>query len=292
MVKIGIIGTGGFIAPAIIDSLKTLTKDKVEFPIKAITSQDKPSDEYLEYLKASLDDESVIDHFKGVDVVMFFGKINPTTSQNIKKLLETVKPKVYMPSEYGSDLFAADYSLLHPHLKHKVEHINDLASVDVKIVRVITGYFKFPPVFLYQFVAHVGINLGDKTVTYYGSPDTELSYSKLKDVANATATIAVTEVDKLQSKYVIKSHSLPLKEFVHKYEQENGIELTPIYNSREEARALGEEVAKKPEPTFEDLATCLLVMLGLGPGNGALFEEFDNEVINPGESLWKWEDSY
>lgn len=288
MVKVAIIGTGGTIGPPIIESLKS--NPKVESPIKAVTTKDKQSDEFVTYLKYCLDDINLMEQLKGIDVLISLPIVNPKISADLKKILAQVKPKIYIPGEFGSDNDTIPEHLMHPFFKAKVDHLDQIGDLNVKVVNIITGFFKIPPIYLCNFVGHVGIDVDNKTVTYYGSPQTPLSYIKQNDLANVTSAIVTTDADKLKSKYVVKSHVLSLQEFVKKYEQEKGIELTPIYKTKQDAVEEIESIFKDRVPGQSDFPRFLNLYLGMG--KGVVFDKFDNEEINPGESLWKWEDSY
>lgn len=285
MTSIAIFGLSGALGEPIIKSLtSSLRADKIKYPIKAVSTKDKLSEstDKVQYVQGDLlkDPEALAEQLKGTDVIISVVTGNPKVFDGMKKLVEIVKPKVYFPSEFGTDYFEvpdgeSQYFLNAAKKVHAVE----IEELGVKVVRVFTAFFRIPPVYLYAATGWIGIDQETKTVTY---TDNDLvQYTTGEDIGNSVAVLATTEPSKLQGFYRIYSGTKTVKEIVEELEQQQGVKYKVEHKSPTELDKVYKEDPK-------DLIKYLFSSFSLGPGNGMVHAGDEKELINPNQSIWKW----
>lgn len=290
MSKIAVFGLNGALGGPTLEALTSAPfAGKVAFPIKAITRTPQESTDKVQYIKGDLtSDEGVsalIEQLKDVDVIIELLNGNPTLDSAMEKIVGTVKPKLFIPSQFGTDLKATE-KVFPGFLSSKEIHSANARKSGVKTVDVITSLFFTKGSFLDTLVQHAGIDPEEKTVTYYGPENTQFSFSNTDDIGKAIAAIATLEnKDVLPDVLHIHSGKITYKDVVKRWEAINGVTLKSKSYTWEETQKL----AKDTWATGFDPSKFLLYLnLLIGIGEGLKFDQVDNELINPSESLFKW----
>lgn len=286
MSKISIIGSGGSVAPSVIKALLSpLFSSKVSFPVKIITSKDIPSNDKLTYIKNPIDD-SLVDVLKGTEVLLSFLPTTDEINSKLESVVEQLKPKLYIPSEYGGEVDVIEPKYLLPYFKATIDHSKRLMEKNINVARIQTSSIRIPPAIMFGYTDHIGIYQDKGLVRLSGDFDTRvIDFCTLEDVGNAVAAIATIDPEKEPEKvlpiYRIRSGRIGFKELVRKLEAEQDRTfLIEKFDLDEEF----DKYMKNPD----DFIHGLFVASNFGEGKGAAFGAVDNEVINPGESLWKW----
>lgn len=186
--------------------------------------------------------------------------------------------RVYFPSEFGVDHYGHDFAHLEWYEKKK--HLANAQPVvtHLKICRVFCGLFiedSIGPWF--------GLDTKNGKYTSVGSPHSPISFTSLQDVGKAVASLATFPEEKLP-------------EIVHLAGDTRSI--CEIASIMQAAGAGQIEVAEIPYEAYKtkttseaswDPAAYLRFLMGDGNINhSAAGLGNDNELVNPGQRLWKW----
>lgn len=291
--SVAIFGVSGFLGPATLAAFESSAfADKFQFPIKVFTRDvsKKTSTAKVTYVQGDLSEAGVphlIEELKGVDVVVELVSPNPEVFGAIEKAVIATKPKLFIPSQFGMDISKAS-EYFPGMLGIKTAHSKTVRDGGVKVVDIVTGLFAVEGTLLYEIMSGIGIDTEKKTVTYFGEPTSTFSISKLSDIGNAVAAVASHNPATLPDTLKVKSQDLSFKEAAERYEQTHNVKLAVSQISKEEALAQG--VAKyRAGFDFSDFLYYLHVIASQGEDRGLAFAKSDNELLNPGESLWKYE---
>lgn len=289
MTSIAIIGTSGNLGSFVLNELQDPKYEgKVQYPVKAISSQDKSSEstEKIKYIQAKVADTNsgLASELKGTDVIISLTPPLPEVLNGLEALVKEVKPKLYIPSEFGCENDVVESEVMFPGNAVKVAH-NDKVKEYTKVVPIYTALFRIPPVFLYGLVAHVGVDKDNKTVTYIENEDVEFPFSTGPDIAKVIVTIATTDPAKVLPKYRVYSGFKKVKEIVAEAQKETGSSFKSEIISLDDAK---QAYLKTVEAGTPNIVPFLFYVTFAGPGKGMVFAEDEREAINPNESLWKW----
>lgn len=291
MSTIAVFGLGGFLGAPVLEALQSSTfAAKVNFPILAITRDDSKykSTEKVKYIKADTvkDADHLIKELSGVDAILELLGPDPEVFAATEKIAAAVKPKVYVPSQFGVDVDQSQ-EIFPGFLGLKLDHSQKLRSAGVKVVDIPTGLFGTKDSFVEHIAPLVGADAEKKQVTYLGSPKNEFSYSILSDIGNVVAAVATTDPSKLSDKLRVHSGSISQEEIVAKYASAKLIKLDAKEVSQEDALAEAKKVWSEGFNP-EKFIYYLQAIISQGKEKGLWFTKDDNEVVNPGQSAWKW----
>lgn len=286
---VAIIGTSGALGKPTLDAFESsIFADKFQFPIKTLSRSSKPSTDKIEYIQGSLDDEGidkVVEAFKGVDVIIELS--GPQVYGPVETLVKQVKPKLFIPSQFGTEIDKSD-KVFPGFLDIKTKHSKAVRDVGIKTVDPGTSLFASPGAFLYEIVGQVGIDPESKTVTYRGEPDLKFSFTHVNDIGRSVAAIAAIDPSKLPDKVRIQSGLITPSQVVERYEKDHNVKLTVKNESAEEALKAGQaKYAQGFNPA--DFLFYLNVLLSQGVDNGLRFSQNENELVNPGNNSWTWD---
>lgn len=287
---IAVIGLNGVLGKPFIDALQSdAFADKVSFPVKAVTRSTKASSEKIQYVKGSVDPkdaDSLSSELKGVDVVIGLTGANPDLLKGLEKVVENVKPKLVIPSQFGVEIDKAD-KIFPGFLGLKQAHSEALRKLGSKVVDIVTSFFAAPNSFLYEIVVQVGVNPSAGEVIYRGSPDQKLSIARVEDIGYAIASVATKNPSELPNKVRIQSEVVTQQDIVKRFEEIHNVKLSVKHESAEEALKKGQEKYAQGFE-FKDFLYYLSVLASQGLDKGVYFKENENELVNPGQKLWKW----
>lgn len=276
--------------------LEALTTDpfgsKVSL-IKAITrSAPEAKDKYdnVDYIIADVtkadDQKKIVDAIKGFDVIIGLNSPIPDVYSGLEAVITQVKPKVYVPSQFGADLVGAQ-QVLPGFLLIKSDHSDKIRKAGIKVVDVSTGLFIVPGSFAYEFVPQFGVNADDATVTKLGNQNLPISVSALEDVGKVVASIATTsDYSKLPDSLRVRSDQVTFTDVQETWANNHGKKLSVVKElSPEEALEEAQDVwGKGFDPS--KFAYYLQAIASQGEGKGLVFESDDNDKVNPG--IWQW----
>ncbi|KAG5418001.1 hypothetical protein I9W82_004330 [Candida metapsilosis] len=289
--SIAIIGLNGFIGKHVLNAINSGVFDsKIQFPVKAITrkegSQSTDKIEYIVSPETSPNDTKLIDALKGIDVIVELTGPNPELFANIEQIVAKVQPKLFIPSQFGTDIPQVD-TYAPGFLALKSQHSQAVRKLGVKVVDIITSLFAVPGAFLYDWVATVGIT--DKGVNLIGDINQKFHVSKLEDVGNAVLAIATHKpYSELPDVVHVASDTITVQDVIDKYSSSKNVKLDIV--SKKSAEEGKKEFIDKLNAGFnpDDFVFYLQVIVAQGLDKGLYFSKLDNELVNPKESLWKW----
>ncbi|KAI5959715.1 uncharacterized protein KGF55_004947 [Candida pseudojiufengensis] len=291
-VSIAIFGLHGFLGEPVLEAINSGKFDsKISYPIKAITRKsDLKNTEKIEYIsipEIKSTESKLISELKGVDVLIELTGPNPQVFSEIEKIVEAVKPKLVIPSQFGTDIDQVD-TYAPGFLALKSEHSANLRKVKgVKVVDIITSLFIVPGKFLYDWVGAVGIT--DNGINVIGDLNQKINVSTLADIGNTVLAVSTFKpVEDLPDVLRISSDTITVQDVINQYSKRHNKDLKILTTiSAEEGK---KQFQDKLKAGFnpDDFFFYLQVIIAQGLDKGLLFSKLDNELINPGESVWKW----
>ncbi|KAJ9090866.1 hypothetical protein QFC19_009378 [Naganishia cerealis] len=290
MSSVAIVGINSVIAPKLIEALEgSVFAGKFQFPIKAITrsTEGKSSTDKLKYVAVNYDDPAlVVKELQGTDVIISLLTVNPDVLKTLESIVKEVKPKLYIPSQFGVDVkYVSSY--IPGLLNVKDDHSENVRAAGIKVVDIYNGFFASPKSWLYEIVPHLGIDVEKKEYVARGDLNTQISYTNLTDLGLAIASIASNPSGNWPQQVKIQSGKVTVKDVIERYEKDHGVKLTQKEAvSKEDTLKQVYEKLKNFNPA--DFVFYLHAIAAQGEGKGANFTENDDELVNPGEKLWKW----
>ncbi|RLV92516.1 hypothetical protein JA1_003126 [Spathaspora sp. JA1] len=290
-VSIAIIGLHGSLGQPIIDVINSgLFNDNLKFPIKVLSRKGvESSNDKFQYIKTEINPETVdfiTSALSGIDVIVELIPARPDLISTLEKVAENVKPKLYIPSQFGCDLDRIT-TIVPGFAPGKTEHSEKLRNFGIKTVDIVTNFFAQPNSFMYEIVQHLGVDPKEKTVVQIGPLETKVPYTTVEDIAKSVLAVATTTpIDKLPNKLKIKSDSITYREFIEKYESNNNVKLTikETLTIEQANKKLHEKLKQSGGFVYQDL----LFYLHVAGANGLEYDDKDSQLINPNESIWKW----
>lgn len=288
---IAIFGLSGFLGRFTLEAFEShIFNDKFQFPIKALTRKEKKSTDKVSYITADIYDVGkTAKEIEGVDVVISL--VGPDTKifAAIEAIIKIVRPKLYIPSQFGTECDAVD-KYAPGFLAVKTQHSKNVRQMNIKVVDIITSLFAVPGSFLYEIVEHVGIDKVTKTVTYRGEPTSKFAVSTLRDVGKTIAAVASTPISSLPDKVRVFSEIVTYEDVVEHYENTHNIKLKVKNVTASEAKKeFQDQMSRGFNPN--NFLSYLNAIIAQGVDAGLLFSKDEKELINPHQSLWKWDHS-
>lgn len=291
MATIAVFGLNGLLGKPVIEALlREPFISKIKAPIRLITASDKKPIDSPNVKYYNLKEEGFSKPLEGVDAVINLGGVPGSPLDDILKAIVEQKVKLYIPSQFGTDLVATEPTFS-GFLKPKTDHSNAARKAGVKTVDVVTGlfikddgFFPFGPLFTFS-----GDYEKTKQAIGRGDANTKVNPSFFKDIGNTVAAL-VTKDDysKIPDTIRIYSDEVTNGDLVAHYEKVNNVKLNVKYISPSETIAEAKEKYSKGFK-LEDFALYLATLLSEGEGKGLIYEKNNQrEFVNPGESLFKW----
>ncbi|KAI9894015.1 MAG: hypothetical protein M1814_004785 [Vezdaea aestivalis] len=227
------------------------------------------------------DEPNLPKSLEGVDVLInTVGSSGKAFKDALVRSLKETKVSVYFPSEFGADHYS--YPVPHPEWDPKKRHFELASSLapEMKIVRVVVGLFledSIGPWFGFDTVRGV--------YEAVGSADQEVSYNSYEDVGRSVAVLAGMGRD--APDFVrLGGSSFSIMGTAEVMRKAGGGEIEVKITGLEEYKSWAEATESETPENY------LRFMMGEGrlkhisKDRGGL--GCDNELVNPGESLWKW----
>ncbi|KAK6202363.1 CIP1 protein [Scheffersomyces amazonensis] len=292
---IAIIGVSGSLGQPILDVLQSdLFKDKVQFPIKAFSRRDIPSTETVEYIKADITEENIpkiieeLNKDGGVDTIIELVASDPKLFALVTKIIVGAKPKLFIPSQFGVEIDKVN-TYIPNFLSHKTIQSKTTREAGIKTVDIITGFFFAPGTYLYEAVQQIGIDPNTKTLEIFGDLSNKISVNFVDDIAKSVVSIATnSKPNELPNKVRIAGDVVTFQQIVDTFEKNHNtkLQITKQVTSQEALNEFFEKI--KNGPKHEDIFFYLHTIASQGTDKGIHYSINENEIVNPGEKLWKW----
>ncbi|TFK84562.1 NAD(P)-binding protein [Polyporus arcularius HHB13444] len=269
-----------------------LAEYQKQFPVVRITTRDVNSPKAQELAKLGAElyktSESFDDVLSGADVVV--NALNTSVLEEVAKplaaALARANPRVYFPSEFGADYRLNEFDgYEHPEWRRKRVINADteaaLKGTQTKIVLVATGMF-----LEWLFSPGLGIDIENNVYTPLGSASTRLATTAEDDIARAVAQLAILSLDPATASRVpaharIAGQNVSYEEIRDAVSRIKGVPKGEIKNKNLEE--FNSNLKANPNDNLLDYIRVLV-----GQGKFDFSSENANELVNPGQSLWKW----
>ncbi|KAI0690293.1 hypothetical protein C8T65DRAFT_745886 [Cerioporus squamosus] len=264
-----------------------LTEYRKQFPVVRVTTRDlnSPKAQELAKLGAELHkaSESFDDLLSGVDIVVnaFNTEVLEEVGKQLTAAVARANPKVYFLSEYGVDYRFNEFDgYEHPEWPRKRVITADtkaaLKGTQTKLVQLVVGMFLG-----WLFTPGLGIDIENNVYTPLGSASNRIATTAEEDIARSIAQLAILSLDPATASTVptnlrIAGQNVNYEEIRDAVSRVKGVPKGEI-----KSKSLEEFVNNlKAEPDRERPRLHL--------GKMDFSRENANELVNPGESLWKW----
>ncbi|CDK26151.1 unnamed protein product [Kuraishia capsulata CBS 1993] len=286
---VAVLGTNGFLGKPILEALQSPTfSAKYTLPIRALT-RDKSKYEDTDLVKyyeiVPNDANSIAEALKGVDVFVNVGGGATDHGLVLEGVLKAGGVKLYIPSQFGTALSDASYL---PILQGKVDHSAKARAEGLKTVDIYTSLFAAPGSFLYEVIAAIGFDKDSNTATFRGDPAAKFDISFLPDIGKSVASLSALEPSTLPDEIRISSDQVTQEEVLARYEKTHSVKVERKSISKEDALKYAKELLSTKGFDFADFFLYLQTFISQGDDKGLAFTKNDDELVNPGESLWKW----
>jgi len=217
---------------------------------------------------------------KGVDVLVNALGGRPTLDERnaYAKAASEAGVKVYIPSEFGVDHRAAGFQ--HAVFAVKEEHEDYSRKLGgLKVVSLITGIFQDD---FFNFGKYLGFDTESRVYTAVGSASTKVTLTSLNDIALSTVRTSILAAENPNSfpdEIRTQSNSLSVEEF--------SAIITKLSGDKVEVKTINYEEYKASLPKDGNFPGYLRLVIGNGSSD--FTKTNSNELLNPGQSLWKWE---
>lgn len=290
--SIAIFGANGLLAQPVIDAL-TLATFESKVGLITVVTREEPKQRHngVEYVIADISNHDqvpqVVAALNGVDAIVGLNAPFPQVYAGIEAVLKQVKPKLYIPSQFGVDIARAQ-QILPGFLLVKTDHSKAVRTLGIKVVDVFTSLFHSPNGFSYEIVGHYGVD-SDGLVTQRGNPKQKISMTATGDVGKVVAALATAlDYSKLPDVVRVESDQVTPEVVQQTWAKNHGKTLT-VVKSIDQAEALAEVQSDWKANGFlpDKFLFYLHSLTSQGVNGGLLFVENDNQLVNPG--IWQWE---
>lgn len=293
MSSIAVFGSNGTLGAPLLAALESPAfRDSLKKPVLVFTRDvgDRKDTEVVKWVAGDLvgNPEGVASQLKDIDVIISLLPYSPAVFGAIEQVVLLAKPKLYIPSQFGTKLTASQ-KFFPGFLKGKLDHSEALRAKGIKVLDIYTSVFVGGP-WTYEINGHLGIDTASGSVTYLGSPDQKVSFSTLEDIGRVIASLATKNIADLPDEVRVQSGFVTPAEVKESWETRHNkkLEVRATIPKEQVAAEAKEEWAKNGFLP-EKFLYYLNVLVSQGLDGGLLFDSNDNEFVNPGESFWKWE---
>lgn len=290
MSSVAVIGVTSVVGAPLLEALQSnLFAGKFQYPIKAFSrsNEGKTSTDKVKYLSADYaDTDLLVKELQNTDVIISLVAVGPEILNQLEKIVKQVKPKLYIPSQYGVEIKKVQ-QYLPGFLDVKAKHTEAVRAAGIKTVDVYTGFFALPKTWLYEIVPHFGIDTQKNEYVVRGDLDAPITFTQLKDLGLSIAVIAAEPTKDWPHIVKIESGKVTTRQVIDRYEKDHNVKLTKKQEFSKED-TLKEAVEKLKNFSWADFVFYLHTIGSQGQGKGVSFDDNDDELVNPGEKLWKW----
>lgn len=281
---IAVLGSNGTIGVHVLNALLSEQfSDLYTLPIRVVTRDSAKtkslipaiSDANTKFFNSDVTSaSSLAEVFSGADVIINLLGIG-ISHDAVVEAAAAAKPKIYIPSEFGSSIKdSGDYKNL---FSVKTKTVEDARAKGLKTVVISNNAFAewllvVPPL--------GGINYPEKgKFQYYGELDTPIGATSLVDVGKAVASVASKDPSIVPDNIKIAGEKIDVGTLKKVYEKYTGTELETIKLPLEEITTRAKKIAAEGPKSDKDF------LLGL---NGVLYDGYmvtepeSNEFVSKG----------
>ncbi|KAI0628748.1 hypothetical protein C8Q77DRAFT_1161782 [Trametes polyzona] len=209
------------------------------------------------------------------------------TNEGIVEAARRNAVKVYFLSEFGTEYRVNDFpGYEHPYwtLKQKLAAWTRERLHDCKVIAVYTsGLLDF------ALSPFMGVDVKNNVYSCYGAPSQRISATSTEDVGRSVARLALLALDpataaKVPDEVRTEGSTASYEEIRDIVARVKGVPKGEIRT--EDIARVKERLRQSPGKTFIDLIPYIRVVVGQGRADFSSANS--NELINPGETLWKW----
>ncbi|TFK86749.1 NAD(P)-binding protein [Polyporus arcularius HHB13444] len=273
-----------------------LTEYRSAFPTIRITTRDTTSSKAKKLADQGADvlsfGESWDTVLSGADVVV---NVLPTSvvqgfNKELVAALLKNSVKVYFPPSFGSDYRFVDFpgfEMAEWPMKRAVgEETRALADGKLKIISLMNGAFTS---WVFRPDRTVGVDVANNTFTCFDPPSARFGVTDLADIGRAVAQLSVLALDPETAGTVpdvvrIAGQNVSMEDIRDAVARVKGVAPGKIVNLGDPAPA-----KKALRDEYPDSRYRILDYVRVANAEGQCdMSENDNELVNPGQSLWKW----
>ncbi|KAI0717976.1 hypothetical protein C8T65DRAFT_99221 [Cerioporus squamosus] len=268
-----------------------LSEFRSTFPTVRITTRDTSSTKAKELAAKGAEVHSFGDSWdtvlSGADVVV---NVLPTpVVQSVNKGLVAALlkngVKVYFPPSFGSDYRVVDFPGFEmaewPMKRALIEDTRAQAGDKLKVISLMNGAF--------MSWAFRGIDVANNTFTCYDPPSARFGMTDLADIGRAIAQLSVLALDPNTAGSVpddvrIAGQNVSMEDIRDAVARVKGVAPGKIVNLGDPApakKALRDEYPSSQYRIFD------YIRVAIAEGQADMSEN-ENELVNPGQRLWKW----
>ncbi|KIO27366.1 hypothetical protein M407DRAFT_191683 [Tulasnella calospora MUT 4182] len=224
------------------------------------------------------------DTLKGIDVVInAWGFMVPGDIKNaLVRAAVDAGVKVYFPSEFGVDPRTLDVEAkIFASKVEQTDYAREVGKGALKVVEIYNGGFLGQ---IAQYAPAVGIDIPNKTVTSVGqgSATARVTFTSERDIAYSTvrfAILAAQDPSSVADKVCISGTNASWSHLAELLSKEVGTKF--------EVKELDDAPLRKKIEEGDFIAA---LRYAYGKGHVDLTTgQTSNELVNPGQELWKWE---
>ncbi|KAG9018159.1 hypothetical protein FRB90_012067 [Tulasnella sp. 427] len=224
-----------------------------------------------------------VESLKGIDVVInAWGFTVPgEIKDSLVKTAAEAGVRVYFPSEFGVDPHNLDVEKnIFSSKVAQAKYAREVGGGSLKVIEVYIGGFLDQ---IGMYAAGVGIDVQNKTVSSVGkdSATARISYTSERDIAYSTvrlAVLAAQDPSSVADRVRISGSNTSWSDIAKL--------LSVEHDSTFEVKELDDEPFKEKIENGDFIAA---LRYAFGKGHVDLNAGSSNELVNPGEKLWKWD---
>lgn len=225
-------------------------------------------------------DSTLLDSLHGVDILVCALNLSGHhTKDALLEVLPKTKISLYIPSEFGVDHSIHDFK--HPLWDSKKEHAitAQKARAEIKVCRVYCGLFLEDSL----TVPYLGLQTSSGKFEAIGSADQKISFTSIVDNGKVIASLGTLPIGDVPDEVRVASDTISPKAVAELWnaKKENKIVVSQVDLKEFKEKTLGAETV--------GAGACLRFLQGEGKidhSEAGLGNH--NELVNPGESKWKW----
>lgn len=282
---IAVLGGTGHTGQHIMNALISSTFRSSYSQVILLTRQDAINSKVAELEKAgavirTYTEFTLLNSLHDVDIlVCALNTSGHHTKDALLEILSKTNISLYIPSEFGVDHSIHDFK--HPLWDSKKAHSTGAqkAKREMKVCRVYSGLFLEDSL----TVPYLGLQTSSGKFEAIGSADQKISFTSIVDNGKVIASLGTLPIDEVPDEVRVASDTISPKA------------VAELWNAKKDKKIAVSEVDLKAfkETSLNaetvSAAACLRLLQGEGKiDHGAAGLGNHNELVNPGESKWKW----
>ncbi|KAG8925353.1 hypothetical protein FRC00_004065 [Tulasnella sp. 408] len=219
---------------------------------------------------------------EGVDaVVNALGmSASKEVNDNLAKAAAEAGVRVYIPNEFGMDLkLLGPYGKPYAHKSIMSNYARELNGGSMKVISIYTAAFLEV---LFMMAPLIGVDIQNGVFNLFGDPAKPFSYNSLRDIGLSVASmvlLATRDPASIPDYVHLSGGAISWVDLAKLIEKERGGKVTINIG---DIQILKEKIEKEDDRLSAG-------RYAFGSGAADYSANNVNELVNPGESLWKWD---